>query len=86
MNIIITTLNQNKMNYAILVDEKSLYPVRYTIKQDGNKVYENTFLEGGDMTENQIKELYFKCFFNQKPTQQEIDNYLDYLISKKTFK
>ena len=74
------------MNYAILVDEKSLYPVRYTIKQDGTKVYKNTFLEGGDMTENQIKELYFKGFFNQKPIQEEIDNYLDYLISKKTFK
>jgi uncharacterized protein YqgQ len=74
------------MNYAILVAEKTLYPVRYTIKQNGTKVYENTSLEGKDMTENQIKELYFKGFFNQKPSEQEIDNYLDYLISKKTFK
>ena len=78
-----TLLNQNKMNYAILVNEKTLYPVRYTIKQNGTKVYEKTFLEGGDMTENQIKELYFKGFFNQKPTQEEIDNYLDYLIIRK---
>jgi len=75
------------MNYAILVDEKTLYPVRYTIKQDGTKVYENTFLKGRDMTENQIKELYFKGFFKQKPTQQETDNYLDYLIRRrKTYK
>ncbi len=74
------------MNYAILVNEKTLYPVRYTIKQNGAKVYAKTFLEGSDMTENQIKELYFKGFFNQNPTQEEIDNYLDYLISKKTFK
>jgi hypothetical protein len=75
------------MNYAILVHEKKLYPVRYTIKHDGSKVYENTFLQGKDMTENQIKELYFKDFFKQKPTQQETDNYLDYLIKrKKTFK
>jgi hypothetical protein len=76
-------LNQNKINYAILVNEKTLYPVRYTIKQNGTKVYETTFLKGDDMTENQIKELYFKGFFNQKPNQEEIDNYLDYLIIRK---
>jgi hypothetical protein len=74
------------MNYAILVEEKKIYPVRYTIKHDGTKVNKNTFLQGRDMTENQIKELYFKGFFKHKPTPQETDNYLDYLISKKTFK
>lgn len=59
-------------NYAIMVKENSHYPVSYTIKQDGTKVIENTMLKGGDMTENQIKELFFLGYFEEKPTQEEV--------------
>lgn len=45
------------INYGILVDPEKMYPVTYTIKQDGTKVYGNTFLKGSDLTEPQIKEL-----------------------------
>jgi hypothetical protein len=70
-------------NYAIMVDENSHYPVSYTIKQNGEKVIENTMLKGGDMTENQIKELFFLGYFEEKPTQEEVDGYLDYILMKK---
>lgn len=69
-------------NYALLVKESSHYPVTYTIKQNGDKVRENTMLKGGDMTENQIKELFFSGYFDEKPTQEEVDEYLDWLRSK----
>jgi len=49
-----------KLNYGCMVDPETKYPVTYTIKQDGTKVFENTFLLGKDLTENQIKELYNK--------------------------
>ena len=67
------------MNFALLVKEETQYPVTYTIKQNGNKVMENTKLKGGDLTENQIKQLYFSGHFKEKPTQEEVDNYLDRL-------
>jgi hypothetical protein len=70
-------------NYAIMVEENSHYPVSYMIKQNGEKVIENTMLKGGDMTENQIKELFFLGHFEEKPTQEEVDEYLDY-INRKT--
>ena len=70
-------------NYAIMVEENSHYPVSYTIKQDGTKVIENTMLKGGDMTENQIKELFFLGYFEEKPTQEEVDEYLDYINEKR---
>ena len=70
-------------NYAIMVEENSHYPVSYTIKQNGEKVIENTMLKGGDMTENQIKELFFLGYFKEKPTQEEVDEYLDFLNNKK---
>lgn len=44
-------------NYATMVESDILYPVSYTIKQDGTKVFEKTYLKGSDLTENQIKEL-----------------------------
>jgi hypothetical protein len=69
-------------NYALLVHENVSYPVSYTIKQNGTKVVENTMLKGGDMTENQIKELFFLGYFEEKPTQEEVDEYLDYLNEK----
>lgn len=65
-----------------MVDENSHYPVSYTIRQNGNKVIENTMLKGGDMTENQIKELFFLGYFKEKPDQEEIDEYLDWLSVK----
>jgi hypothetical protein len=71
------------INFALLVHENVSYPVTYIIKQNGQKVKENTFLKGGDLTENQIKELYYKGHFEEKPTQEEIDEYLDYLNEKK---
>lgn len=51
------------INLALLVDADVLYPVTYTIKQDGTKVIENTWLKGGDLTENQIRELVQKGYF-----------------------
>lgn len=51
-------MEKEKINYGSMVDADKMYPVSYTIKQDGTKVIENTFLKGTDMTENQIKELY----------------------------
>lgn len=72
-----------RRNYAIMVEENSHYPVSYTIKQDGTKVIENTMLKGGDMTENQIKELVFLGYFEEKPTQEEVDEYLDYILLKR---
>lgn len=71
------------INFALLVDQYKLYPVTYTIKQDGTKVIENTMLKGGDMTENQIKELFFLGYFDEKPTQDEVNEYLDSLIKKR---
>jgi hypothetical protein len=54
----------NHINYGIMVNQKNKYPVTYTIKHDGTKVIENTFLLGEDMTQNQIKELHDKGYFN----------------------
>jgi len=42
------------------VDADKLYPVTYTIKQDGTKVNEPTYLKGEDLTENQIAQLFSK--------------------------
>jgi hypothetical protein len=42
---------------ANTINPEHLYPVSYTVKQDGTKVYENTFLLGKDMTANQIEML-----------------------------
>lgn len=70
-------------NYAIMVEENSHYPVSYTINQDGTKVFEKTMLKGGDMTENQIKELFFLGYFEEKPTQEEVDEFLDYILFKR---
>lgn len=67
------------MNFALLVNENDLYPVNYTIKQNGEKVKKPAKLKGGDLTENQIKQLYFSGYFDDKPTQEEIDNYIDSL-------
>jgi hypothetical protein len=51
-------MRKEKINYALLVEPETLYPVNYTIKQDGTKVFKKSLLLGKDMTENQIKELY----------------------------
>jgi len=59
-------MKKEKINYAIMVDAELKYPVTYTIKQDGTKVIENTFLLGKDMTENQIKELYENGYFKNQ--------------------
>lgn len=69
-------------NYAIMVEENSHYPVSYTIKQDGTKVIENTMLKGGDMTENQIKELFFLGYFEEKPTQEEDNEIFGFVMPK----
>ena len=42
---------------AKVVPEK-FYPVSYTIKYDGTKVFEQTELQGKDLTEQQIIELH----------------------------
>lgn len=36
------------------------YPVNYSVKQDGTKVYKPQMLIGADLTENQIVELFSK--------------------------
>jgi hypothetical protein len=64
-------------NYAIMVDENSHYPVSYTIKQNGEKVIENTMLKGGDMTENQI--LFFLGYFEEKPQKKLTDIWIIFL-------
>ncbi len=45
------------METANTINPEKLYPVSYTIKQDGTKIYENTFLLGKDLTEKQIEQL-----------------------------
>ena len=65
------------INFALLVAENTFYPVSYIIKQDGTKVFKKTELKGCDLTENQIKELYYKGYFSEKPTQEEINEYLN---------
>ena len=42
------------------VDPKKEYPVEYTIKQDGTKVYKSQMLIGADLTEPQIVDLFNK--------------------------
>lgn len=54
------------MNYALLIDENKLYPVNYVIDGSGNKIKKKCKLKGSDLTENQIKELYFNNFFDNK--------------------
>lgn len=49
--------NKPKPNYATLIKGNKKYPVTYTIKQDGTKVFKKGFLKGKDLTENQINEL-----------------------------
>ena len=65
-----------------MVEENSHYPVTYTIKQNREKIIENTMLKGRDMTENQIKELFFLGHFKEKPKQEEVNEYLDNLLLK----
>lgn len=51
-------MTKEEIRQAVLkVDPDKLYEVSYTIRQDGTKVYGNTFLLGADLTENQIAEL-----------------------------
>lgn len=52
--------DNDKTNPALLIDPEQMYPVSYTIDQSGKKHHENTFLKGGDLTENQIKEIIDK--------------------------
>ena len=40
------------------VDQKRYYAVPYTIKQDGTRVNEPSYLIGADLTENQIAILF----------------------------
>jgi len=75
-----------KKNYGIIVEENFYYPVTYIIKQDGTKVIENTMLKGMDMTENQIKQLYFSGYFEVKPTAEKVDEYLDFINNKRKCK
>ncbi len=42
------------------VNPSKMYPVSYTIKQDGTKVIGLSELKGEDLTENQIAELFSK--------------------------
>jgi hypothetical protein len=63
------------MNYSLLVKENVYYPVTYIVKKNGNKIYKDTSLKGGDLTENQIKDLYFIGYFRKKPTLEEIEEY-----------
>ena len=42
------------------VDPKRYYAISYTIKQDGTRVNEPTYLIGADLTENQIAIFFSK--------------------------
>ena len=63
------------INFATLVNEDDIYPVTYTFYRD-KKIIKNTTLKGGDLTENQIKILFFSGQLKRKPTQEEMDSYL----------
>ena len=63
------------INFALLVNENDIYPVTYTFYRD-KKIIENTTLKGGDLTENQIKILFFSGQLKRKPTQEEIESHL----------
>ncbi len=48
-------------NYLVkFVDPDKEYPVNYTVKQGGVKVYKPQMLIGADLTETQIVELFSK--------------------------
>lgn len=47
-----------KPNLACLVEIGRWYPVAYTIKQSGERVYGATLLQGADLTAPQIEALY----------------------------
>jgi hypothetical protein len=36
----------NRINFATLVEEETLYPVTYTVRQNGDRIKENTTLRG----------------------------------------
>lgn len=42
------------------VDPEKMYPVSYSIKQDGTKIYQSTHLKGADLTEKQIVQLFYQ--------------------------
>lgn len=67
------------MNFALLVNENEVYPVSYTVNNKGEKIKEPAKLKGGDLTENQIKQLYFSGYFDDKPTTKEVNDYIDSL-------
>lgn len=46
---------KKKLNYGALIDGKKRYPVDYTIKQDGTKVFKKTKLLGSELTEKQAQ-------------------------------
>lgn len=43
-----------KRELVLLIEPEIYYPVDYTIKYDGTKVYEKTYLKGKDLTQNQV--------------------------------
>ena len=52
------------VNYASMVKEDELYPVIYTVSQDGTKVFKPQYLLGKYLSEGQIKYLYEVGYFN----------------------
>ena len=52
-------------------------------KEFKQKIVETIMPIAKNMTENQIKELFFLGYFEEKPTQEEVDGCLDYILTKK---
>jgi len=68
------TIEKEKFkNYVSMISPEQKYPVTYTIKHDGTKVYENTWLLGKDLTMPQIKQLvHFNMPYPNIPNEEVI--------------
>jgi len=42
------------------INADKLYPVDYTIKQNGEKIFKPSLIKGSDLTQNQIVELFLE--------------------------
>jgi hypothetical protein len=59
---------KQQLNYGTIVAAETLYPVIYTVRQDGDKVFKPQYLQGKDLTEPQIKYLYDSGYFSNSPS------------------
>jgi hypothetical protein len=65
-----------QMNYGTLANANELYPVIYTVAQNGDKIFKPQLIKGADLTEPQIKYLHELGYFNhstQPPSVPPVD-------------